>query len=97
MDFGVMLANFGVSVACLAVMGFAIYKAAIWLGNRIIVPLVERHIKFMDEVATGMANQSQSLQNIVEEQRAVVRELRRLKDIDGGDDRGPSDPKVRIT
>lgn len=68
MDFWTAAGNFGVAVACLAVLGIGIWQGVKWLGKNVLQPVAERHIKFLDDLSTAMANQSQSLQAMIANQ-----------------------------
>lgn len=64
MDFLTVLQNFGVSVACLAALGFAVWRALVWVGVHVAKPVADRHIRFLDELSTATASQSLALQTM---------------------------------
>lgn len=55
------MANYGVAIACLVALGLAVWRAMIYLTTNIIKPLVDRHLKFLDELSTALSAQSQAL------------------------------------
>lgn len=62
MDFTSILTNFGFAAICLVGFAIAVWRALIWIGTRIALPVAERHVKFLDELGTAIALQSQALQ-----------------------------------
>src|SRR5262245_32583467 len=64
MDVKDLLQNFGFPVALLAVIFIALSRASVWFGKEIVKPLADRHVKFLDELSAGMANQSQAMQTM---------------------------------
>lgn len=61
MDWFSIMANYGVAIACLVALGLAVWRAMIYLTTNIIKPLVDRHLKFLDELSTALSAQSQAL------------------------------------
>lgn len=68
MDFTQIATNFGVAVAALVALGVAVWRAGVWIGRNIAQPVANRHIKFLDELSSAMANQSQAMQTMAIQQ-----------------------------
>lgn len=55
------LREFGLPVVMLAVCGWWMNKAIIWLANKALLPLVERHVQFIDQLAVVLEAQNERL------------------------------------
>ena len=55
---------FGVPVAVAAAMGLAIWRVGIFVGNKIAIPLVERHVAFIDKLERTMDHTAQTMEAI---------------------------------
>lgn len=53
--------TFGIAVVCLFGLSLAIWRVGVWLGNKVVIPVAERHIRFLDEVAAGIKSQTENI------------------------------------
>lgn len=77
-----MVERIGVSCTFLVFFVWATYKGFSWLGSNIILPLHERHIKFIDRLESSIENvvQSQATTMIILNQILLsTRELEEIK------------------
>jgi len=82
MDFAQFVQNVGFPGACLAILGFAVWKALIYLTTQILKPIAERHLRFIDAMEKSQEGrdetskqQAQMLQKVVEIQSRQANEL----------------------
>lgn len=50
--------------ACLLAGGWASVRCAKWLGAKVIEPLAQRHVSFMDAIETSTKHQAEALERI---------------------------------
>jgi hypothetical protein len=70
LDLVTTLINVGATGACLIALGLATWRVAVWLATKaeqLLGPVLQRHVRFLDDLAQAVANQSQALQAMVEE------------------------------
>lgn len=72
MDLMTVATNFGVAVMCLVALSLALWRGVVWFGSNIGKPVADRHIRFLDELSTAVASQSQALQNVVVHQNQAI-------------------------
>lgn len=53
MDFYQFAQTFGFPAACLAVLGFALWKGITYVVTKILQPIADRHITFIDHLEAG--------------------------------------------
>lgn len=78
MDFVTTAQNLGVAVACLFALGLGLWQAMKWIGTHIVKPVADRHCKFLDELSTATASQSQALQTMAIQQGRNLEGLERI-------------------
>jgi hypothetical protein len=44
-----ILSNFGIAGALIIVISYGAYVSGSWLGKKAIIPMVQKHIEFVDE------------------------------------------------
>lgn len=70
--------SFGLPVVMLFVVVWGLSKVAIWLGHRVVVPVMERHVKFIDKLEGSVEKQSDNLDRMATSQEALAEDLRTL-------------------
>lgn len=80
MDWIAAVQTVGVAGACLIALGVAVWRSMTWVGHYILKPVAERHIKFLDELSTAMASQSQALQTMAIQQGKNLDGIERIMD-----------------
>lgn len=58
--------SLGVPSAILVVITLAMWKAGSWTGDNILTPLVQRQIKFMDELGNAQQSQTRTLEAVAD-------------------------------
>ncbi len=76
MDWLTIADRFGIPGAILIALLIGIVKASKFFGMKILIPITERHIQFLDRTATCMETQSNTVQAI-QKQLANVEERQR--------------------
>lgn len=61
MDFFQLLQQFGVAVACLAALGWGVWRALRWGAEQILSPLVSAHIDFIQQLQANVERNIESL------------------------------------
>lgn len=77
-----LIERLGVSCTFLMFFVWTTYRAANWLGEKIILPLHDRHIKFIDRLENGLESVVKSQENtmgILNQILLNTRELHELK------------------
>lgn len=77
-----LIERLGVSCTFLMFFVWTAYRAANWLGDKIILPLHDRHIKFIDRLEVGLENVVKSQENTMDLLNQILlntRELHELK------------------
>lgn len=59
-----LLREFGFPTVCVCALSWAIWRSLMWLGNRILLPLVERHVKFLDDLTAHNERLVESLHQV---------------------------------
>lgn len=84
MDFKDLIQNFGLAVACLIALGLGTWRALKWVGANVLKPMADRHIRFIDEVATVVKDQAGAIvssnMNILKISEAIISISRSNKD-----------------
>jgi len=81
-DLILLIERLGVSCSFLIFFVWTTYRAATWLGEKIILPLHERHIKFIDRLEVGLESVVKSQENTMDILNQILlntRELHELK------------------
>lgn len=78
---GDLAKTFGITALCLFALAVAVWRAAVWAGNRILVPIAERHVKFVDEVAASAKAQVEVLRALADAQKAQAEAARTQTDV----------------
>ena len=76
-----LIERLGVSCTFLIFFVCTTYKAANWLGNKIILPLHDRHIKFIDRLENGLENVVKSQENTMTILNQILLNTRELQEI----------------
>ena len=76
-----LVERLGVSCTFLIFFVWTTYKAANWLGNKIILPLHDRHIKFIDRLENGLENVVKSQENTMTILNQILLNTRELQEI----------------
>lgn len=63
------LDRFGMPTLALIAIGIALYKTGVWAADRVIVPVTERHLKFVDAVQDAQTLNTEKLGDLVREQK----------------------------
>lgn len=58
---GSLIQTFGIAVACLAALSFAVWRSLVFIGKNVVIPVAERHIRFLDEVAMAIKSHTELL------------------------------------
>lgn len=74
-----LIQTFGIAVTCLVALALAVWRILVWVGEKVIVPVSERHIKFLDEVSASVRAQSDFARAQREEMVAHTRMLEALE------------------
>ena len=80
-DFILLIERLGVSCSFLIFFVWSTYKASTWLGEKIILPLHDRHIKFIDRLEVGLENVVKSQENTMEILNQILLKTRELHEI----------------
>lgn len=82
--------NYGVAFFCLVALAIAVVIVGRWAGRKTDEwgnTLVSRHLKFLDDLSTAVAMQSQAMQNMVIQQNRILEHVEgwdgKNKDKDG--------------
>lgn len=54
-----LIQTFGIAVACLVALSLGVWRALVWIGEKVVLPVANRHILFLDEVATAIRSHTQ--------------------------------------
>lgn len=76
MDWTQIATNFGVSVACLFGLSWAVWSSLKWIGMHVLKPLADRHLSFIDQVAQNLVAQTTAMQKLADETNAEGKERR---------------------
>lgn len=76
-----LIERLGVSCTFLIFFVWTTYKAANWLGDKIILPLHDRHIKFIDRLENGLENVVKSQENTMTILNQILLNTRELQEI----------------
>jgi hypothetical protein len=49
-----LVEKFGVSFSFLVFLTWCLYRLAFWLGEKVIMPIQERHLEFLDKLENGI-------------------------------------------
>lgn len=72
--------SLGIPTVALIVVAWAVYKLAIWTANSVIVPLLNRHFKHLDEFESHMEQQRGLMNSLAENQKTITSNLTKLVD-----------------
>ena len=72
MEFITIAKDFGIPIALLVFLCFAIWKVLVWLGNEVVKPLTERHIKFIDKVEKSIIDQAKNVETVTSQSSVVI-------------------------
>jgi len=64
--------EFGIPVAFLVFICGAIWKISSWLGENVVKPMTERHIKFVDKIENSILEQTKNLEALTKESAKVT-------------------------
>lgn len=81
MEWPQLIANFGVAVAGLIAFAAAAYRLGVWLGDKIALPLVNRHLAFLDSLQRNIDSMTASLTLIQQETRQLTAQLQTSSDL----------------
>jgi|GEM_PF-2228572 len=77
-----LVERFGVSFSFLVFFVWCAYKSGMWLGEKVILPMQERHLEFLDKLEAGIETvvntQNKSLE-ILNQVLLNTREIQALK------------------
>lgn len=87
MDWVSVATNLGIPAVCLLALGAGVWKVMTWLGQNIVKPVADRHVKFLDDLSTAIATQTQAqtsmgtqLSEIVATQSTISQQNERIAD-----------------
>ena len=49
-----LVERFGVSFSFLVFLAWCLYRLALWMGEKVIIPIQERHLEFLDKLENGI-------------------------------------------
>lgn len=73
MDYLVILERFGLPITLLFICGWALYKSANWAADKILLPVANRHIQFLDQISVAVEKISDNQDLIVRNQDLLVK------------------------
>ncbi len=73
MDYLVILERFGLPITLLAICGWALYRSVNWAADKILLPVANRHIQFLDKISGAVEKISDNQDLIVRNQDLLVR------------------------
>lgn len=73
-----IITNLGVAVGGLIILVFGLWKAGRWFGAKVIMPVADRHIKFIDEISVISKHQSESILKIAAASEKTLENIERI-------------------
>lgn len=49
-----LVERFGVSFSFLVFLAWCLYKLALWMGEKVVMPIQQRHLEFLDKLENGI-------------------------------------------
>lgn len=49
-----LVERFGVSFSFLVFLAWCLYRLALWMGEKVIMPIQQRHLEFLDKLENGI-------------------------------------------
>ena len=93
MDWGEIAKNFGFPALCLVALAAAVWRVLWWVGQNVVLPLVQRQIKFIDDLTTALKNIGSALETMGASQARVMDDIRRiLSRVDGDESKKGGPP-----
>jgi hypothetical protein len=75
-DYWVAAAREGGFLICLLGLAYGLYKLGVWLGPNAILPLVQRHIRFVDDISASVVNIAQAIQTMSKDVAEIKEQFR---------------------
>lgn len=72
MEFMTIAKDFGIPVAFLVFLCFAIWKVLSWFGANVVKPITDRHIAFIDKIEKSILDQAGDLRTLTTESAKVT-------------------------
>jgi hypothetical protein len=70
--------DLGIPVVALLAIGIGLWRVIEWLGREVIIPLKDRHLAFLDSLATTMSTLADTQTAIVSTQKDIMREMEHI-------------------
>ena len=86
MDWLTIVQNVGVPAAVMAAGGMALWRIVVWAGNEVVIPLRDRHVKFLDSLQANLETQAATTSQIVATQQELACGIREVKQAIEGKD-----------
>ena len=80
MDIAQVFDKYGVPVAMLVCVVYALYKISCWFASTVVEPLLKRHLEFMDKMALTLQTQTELLASIHANQTKIIDLINRLSE-----------------
>lgn len=74
--------SLGLPVVAIFAICWAAYKAIIWLASSVVKPLLDRHLKHLDEFREHMQRNDDNMDRLCSNQDTITRGLTKLFDSD---------------
>ena len=75
MDFTSLAEKFGPVTAIAAVVGYTLYRFASWAGEKVVLPITQRHLQFLDKVETGLDRLGAAMDRLARNQQEIADSL----------------------
>jgi len=49
-----LIERFGVSFSFLVFLAWCLYRLALWMGEKVVMPIQQRHLEFLDKLENGI-------------------------------------------
>ena len=76
-----LVQTFGVAVACLGALGYAVWRVLVWTGTHVVLPVVQRHILFLDTMAAAVDKLVATLDRMAAKFDGVASDVMAVKSI----------------
>ena len=68
----VVARTFGVAVACLTALAFAVWRSLTWVGMHVAKPVADRHVKFLDDLTDRVGHQDRAMGEQTEAMKVIA-------------------------
>jgi len=79
MDFVDLLKNFGFPVAALVALSIVGWRVALWVGNRIFIPIAEAHIEFITHLKQNLDSQTDMISEMTKDKHVQTEILGKIE------------------